>query len=91
MCACNEVNTNNFSQCVPWAKRSCCTKEVTEDIHSDDNMYNFNFNHCHKKMSDECRKHFTQDHCFYECSPNVGPWVVFVSIGALLCTSAYIR
>jgi len=39
-------------------------------------MYGFNYNHCGpgKEMSDRCRKHFVQDLCFYECSPNVGPW-----------------
>jgi len=27
-------------------------------------------------------RHFTQDHCFYECSPNVGPWIVEVIINS---------
>ncbi|CAH2225923.1 folate receptor beta [Pelobates cultripes] len=26
-------------------------------------------------MSPECKKHFIQDTCFYECSPNLGPWI----------------
>ena len=31
-------------------------------------------------MSERCRKHFIQDLCFYECSPNVGPWRQAVSL-----------
>lgn len=31
------------------------------------------------RMSDECRRHFMQDLCFYECEPNVKPWVVKVN------------
>ncbi|KAK3860461.1 hypothetical protein Pcinc_033488 [Petrolisthes cinctipes] len=64
-----------FEQCMPWKERSCCTDEVAEIIHTS-SPYNFNFDHCNQKMSDKCRRHFMQDHCFYECSPNVGPWVV---------------
>nr|XP_027222054.1 folate receptor gamma-like [Penaeus vannamei]XP_027222055.1 folate receptor gamma-like [Penaeus vannamei]XP_027222056.1 folate receptor gamma-like [Penaeus vannamei] len=68
-----------FKQCTPWKTRSCCTEEVTRKIH-EDSLYSFNFNHCmhqtKKEMSRECHRHFKQDHCFYECSPNVGPWVV---------------
>ncbi|XP_046401662.1 folate receptor alpha-like isoform X2 [Ischnura elegans] len=29
-------------------------------------------------MSADCRRHFMQDLCFYECSPNIGPWIVKV-------------
>ncbi|KAF3847860.1 hypothetical protein F7725_020888 [Dissostichus mawsoni] len=42
-------------------------------------MYNFNWDHC-GVMSDKCKKHFTQDTCFYECSPHLGPWIQDVSI-----------
>jgi folate receptor len=39
-------------------------------------MYGFNYNHCpNRKMSSKCLEHFVQDLCFYECSPNVGPWM----------------
>ncbi|KAG9467665.1 hypothetical protein GDO78_014512 [Eleutherodactylus coqui] len=27
-------------------------------------------------MSEQCKTHFIQDTCFYECSPNLGPWIV---------------
>ncbi|XP_050686984.1 folate receptor gamma-like isoform X2 [Eriocheir sinensis] len=68
--------SNLYKQCQPWKNRSCCTEELTRDIHHD-NPYNFNMNHCPgKTLSDKCRKRFIQDHCFYECSPNIGPWVV---------------
>ncbi len=29
-------------------------------------------------MSKECKRHFIQDLCFYECEPYVKPWVVKV-------------
>lgn len=61
-------------QCTPWKSRSCCTNNTAVLAHGE-KMYGFNFNHCPEKpMSDQCRKHFVQDLCFYECSPNVGPW-----------------
>ncbi|CAG2065434.1 unnamed protein product [Timema podura] len=70
-----------YFQCVPWRDRSCCTFNTTHLTHHG-SPYNFNFNHCGhvKNMSEECRKHFIQDSCFYECSPNVGPWVVKVEM-----------
>lgn len=68
-----------FSQCSPWKSRSCCTNATAKSLH-EPNHYNFNLDHCaHKKpMSEECKKHFIQDLCFYECSPNVGHWLVKV-------------
>nr|CAD7463869.1 unnamed protein product [Timema tahoe] len=70
-----------YFQCVPWRDRSCCTFNTTHLTHHG-SPYNFNFNHCGhvKNMSEECRRHFIQDSCFYECSPNVGPWVVKVEM-----------
>ncbi|XP_076067302.1 folate receptor gamma-like isoform X2 [Oratosquilla oratoria] len=64
-----------FGQCTPWKSRSCCTSSVTFFVHSG-NL--FNLNHCPDKpdLSRACRRHFLQDQCFYECSPNIGPWVV---------------
>ncbi|KAL7637365.1 UNVERIFIED_CONTAM: hypothetical protein RMT77_012091 [Armadillidium vulgare] len=68
-----------FGQCTPWKERACCTSNTTKNIHENkEALYNFDFNHCSemKPLSAECLKHFNQDHCFYECSPNIGPWVV---------------
>lgn len=68
-----------FAQCKLWQERSCCTNATAKSLH-DPMHLNFNFDHCShiKPLSDECRKHFVQDTCFYECSPNVGPWLVKV-------------
>ncbi|GLG95778.1 Folate receptor beta [Gryllus bimaculatus] len=68
-------------QCVPWKERACCTANTTRHLHVA-NLYKFNYNHCseHRNMSESCRRHFMQDECFYECSPNIGPWVVKVSM-----------
>ncbi|XP_054718220.1 folate receptor gamma-like [Uloborus diversus] len=66
-------------QCVPWRDHACCTADVTVDLHETD-LYNFTLDHCydqlHVKMSKECRRHFNQNNCFYECEPNIGLWVV---------------
>jgi len=80
-------------QCTPWKRRSCCTHNTTTNAHHS-GLYNFNYDHCsHKKnMSEECRRHFIQDLCFYECSPNIGPWTVRVGdiqVSLLLCTWAW--
>lgn len=62
-------------QCSPWKDRSCCTGNTTIHAHSG-SMYGFSHDHCpNHKMSDKCKEHFTQDLCFYECSPNIGPWI----------------
>ncbi|ESO89510.1 hypothetical protein LOTGIDRAFT_125346 [Lottia gigantea] len=63
-----------FSFCSPWKKRSCCTEQITKQMHISDSWYNFNWNHC-GDLSANCRSHFLQDLCFYECSPNTGPWL----------------
>lgn len=60
--------------CKRWADRSCCTAETTQGVHGD-NWLNFDKNHC-GPLSAKCKEFFTRDDCFYECSPNVGPWLV---------------
>ena len=68
-------------QCSPWKDHSCCTKEITDQLHANQTWYKMDYNHCPSQpMSDKCRSRFTQDLCFYECSPNVGPWLVKVRI-----------
>ncbi|XP_059472793.1 folate receptor beta-like [Neocloeon triangulifer] len=62
-------------QCAPWKNRSCCSHENQDKLH-ELKLYNFDFEHCSQKLSPKCRKHFIQDLCFYECSPNTGPWIV---------------
>lgn len=68
-----------YKQCTPWKHRSCCLHNTTREAHHT-NLYGFDYDHCGllKKMSTDCRRHFMQDLCFYECSPNVGPWIVKV-------------
>lgn len=68
-------------QCTPWKEFSCCTHNISKTLHYG-NLYNFDLNHCAhiKPMSPACKRHFIQDSCFYECEPNVRPWVVRVSI-----------
>uniref|UniRef100_H2ZRN0 Folate receptor n=1 Tax=Latimeria chalumnae TaxID=7897 RepID=H2ZRN0_LATCH len=62
-------------QCTPWRDNACCTANTSQEAHNDNSyLYNFNWNHC-GIMSDKCKRHFTQDTCLYECSPNLGPWI----------------
>ena len=66
--------------CKPWSNYSCCTTNTSAKIHADGilSLYNMVLDQCPsvKNMSDKCRKHFKRDTCFYECSPNLSPWVV---------------
>ncbi|KAF8792359.1 folate receptor alpha-like [Argiope bruennichi] len=66
-------------QCLPWKDHSCCTTDVSVDLH-EKNMYNFTLDHCYaltrRNISSECRKYFKQNDCFYECEPHIGLWVV---------------
>ena len=65
--------------CKPWQNRSCCTWNTTDNIDQNGtlSLYGILLDQCpmKKKMSDKCKKHFERDTCFYECSPNVGPWI----------------
>ncbi|XP_037631492.1 folate receptor isoform X1 [Sebastes umbrosus] len=64
-----------YQQCAPWRDNACCTANTSTEAHEDNSyLYNFNWNHC-GVMSPQCKKHFTQDTCFYECSPHLGPWI----------------
>ncbi|XP_004683747.1 PREDICTED: folate receptor alpha [Condylura cristata] len=62
-------------QCSPWKDNACCSFNTSQEAHKDISyLYNFNWDHC-GKMAPECKKHFIQDTCLYECSPNLGPWI----------------
>ncbi|EEC09137.1 folate receptor 3 precursor, putative, partial [Ixodes scapularis] len=67
--------------CTPWKNEACCTENTTRDVHHTA-MYGFSLDFCEEqtgqKMRDVCKKHFHRDLCFYECEPNIGPWVVKV-------------
>ncbi|CAE1273752.1 FOLR [Acanthosepion pharaonis] len=64
-----------FQKCAPWNKRSCCQRNVTKSIHTSDVWFNFSWHHC-APLSPQCQSYFIQDLCFYECTPNGGPWIV---------------
>uniref|UniRef100_A0A493T8D8 Folate receptor-like domain-containing protein n=1 Tax=Anas platyrhynchos platyrhynchos TaxID=8840 RepID=A0A493T8D8_ANAPP len=62
-------------QCAPWKDNACCTANTSSEAHRDQSyLYNFNWNHC-GVMPPKCKRHFIQDTCLYECSPNLGPWI----------------
>ncbi|XP_072432852.1 folate receptor isoform X1 [Chiloscyllium punctatum] len=67
-----------YKQCEPWKDNACCRANTTLEAHNDQShLYNFNWNHC-GIMTEKCKRHFIQDTCLYECSPNLGPWIVTV-------------
>lgn len=62
-------------QCMPWKDNACCTSNTSWEAHLDVSLlYSFSLLHCGLMMPD-CQKHFIQAVCFYECSPNLGPWI----------------
>ncbi|CAG5121900.1 unnamed protein product [Candidula unifasciata] len=61
--------------CSPWASRSCCTPATAEGLSVSPRWLNFEWDHC-QTLTPQCREYFRMDLCFYECSPNVGPWLV---------------
>ncbi|XP_058401705.1 folate receptor gamma-like [Diceros bicornis minor] len=62
-------------QCSPWKKNACCSVSTSRELHKDTSLlYNFTWDHC-GKMEPACKRHFIQDTCLYECSPNLGPWI----------------
>ncbi|XP_023377474.1 folate receptor beta-like [Pteropus vampyrus] len=62
-------------QCSPWKKNACCSVSTSQELHRDTSLlYNFNWDHC-GQMEPACKRHFIQDTCLYECSPNLGPWI----------------
>ncbi|XP_034521494.1 LOW QUALITY PROTEIN: folate receptor beta-like, partial [Ailuropoda melanoleuca] len=62
-------------QCTPWKEKACCSASTSQELHKEISLlYNFTWDHC-GKMEPACRRHFIQDNCLYECSPNLGPWI----------------
>lgn len=62
-------------QCSPWKRNACCSVNTSQELHKDNSrLYNFNWDHC-GEMTPACKRHFIQDTCLYECSPNLGPWI----------------
>uniref|UniRef100_A0A2I2Z774 Folate receptor-like domain-containing protein n=1 Tax=Gorilla gorilla gorilla TaxID=9595 RepID=A0A2I2Z774_GORGO len=56
-------------------KNACCMTNTSQELHKDTSrLYNFNWDHC-GKTEPACKRHFIQDTCLYECSPNLRPWI----------------
>ena len=71
-----EPETAGLKQCDAWKSLSCCTVETAVQVAIDASpLYNFNYSHC-GTLSEKCLAWFIKNHCFYECSPNIGPWIV---------------
>uniref|UniRef100_A0A452TM52 IZUMO1 receptor, JUNO n=1 Tax=Ursus maritimus TaxID=29073 RepID=A0A452TM52_URSMA len=64
-----------YEECIPWQDNACCTAGTSWEAHLDASLlYTFSLLHCGVMMPG-CEKHFLQAICFYECSPNLGPWI----------------
>nr|XP_014705664.2 folate receptor alpha-like [Equus asinus] len=62
-------------QCSPWKENSCCSLTTSQEAHKDiSHLYRFNWDHC-GRMEAVRKRHFIQDTCLCECSPNLGPWI----------------
>ncbi|TPP66638.1 Folate receptor alpha [Fasciola gigantica] len=61
--------------CHEWAERSCCTADTLKKSQTG-LIYNFDHSHCNRTMSEKCEAMFLRDLCFYQCSPNLGPWII---------------
>lgn len=64
----------NLQTCSHFSDKACCTNDTAASLRDDDALYGFNYSHC-APMSKECQNFFLQNNCFYECSPNVWPWL----------------
>ncbi|CAH8855471.1 unnamed protein product [Trichobilharzia szidati] len=67
----------NKSVCKSWSSLSCCSSLNFDDA-SSTSLYRFTHSHC-GNMSETCQQVFRNDLCFYQCSPNLGPWLVKVT------------
>jgi len=71
---------NLTGECKSWSSNACCKANVTQAGQMEVNHYKFDVNHCdvraNRKMSPKCQQYFQRDTCFFDCEPNIGPWVV---------------
>lgn len=96
----NELSSNKkvlklykYLQCKPWQSRACCEDNTTLAFHLNKVWLGFNMDHCPgHNLSDACRNWFLQDLCFYECSPNTGPWIteVYLLYIHVFCFNFYV-
>ncbi|XP_069845671.1 sperm-egg fusion protein Juno [Dipodomys merriami] len=64
-----------YMECMPWKDNACCTASTSWEAHLDVSpLHDFTLIHC-GLLTPHCRKHFFRAICFYECSPNLGPWI----------------
>lgn len=75
--------TDEFKHCSPWKKHACCKANTTKHIANDGtfSLYRMKWNQCDhiKPLSAQCKSFLEKDTCFYECSPNMSPWIVEVT------------
>ncbi|XP_027807157.1 sperm-egg fusion protein Juno [Marmota flaviventris] len=67
-----------YVECIPWKDNACCTATTSWEAHLEVSpLHNFTLVHC-GLLTPSCQKHFIQAICFYQCSPNLGPWIQLV-------------
>nr|CAB3246774.1 folate receptor gamma [Phallusia mammillata] len=67
---------DELMKCSSWKDNSCCTNHTAFYANDDEaHLYGFNLSHC-QNMSQKCKNWFISNNCFYECSPNIGPWIL---------------
>ncbi|XP_070552620.1 folate receptor gamma-like [Ptychodera flava] len=66
--------------CESWKSRTCCDASTTKYLHEVETWFQFDWGHC-GQLSRTCMDFMLKDACFYECSPNLGPWRVYTIDG----------
>eukprot|EP01023_Acetabularia_acetabulum_P008854 TRINITY_DN1388_c0_g1_i2.p1 TRINITY_DN1388_c0_g1~~TRINITY_DN1388_c0_g1_i2.p1 ORF type:complete len:490 (+),score=101.55 TRINITY_DN1388_c0_g1_i2:2190-3659(+) len=73
-----EADISFYDNCKQYKDNACCSRDIVNNIVS---LYpGYEFNRCDEdpnlpyKMSEECKKYFIDELCFYECDVNAGKY-----------------
>ncbi|XP_065828985.1 folate receptor gamma-like [Oscarella lobularis] len=71
----NETSANFTGACATWKSHSCCTTQTAQliDARGDRDLYDFHWDDC-DTISPACEYYLKAESCFYECSPDLGPY-----------------
>jgi len=71
--------------CSSFSGDSCCSATTAAIINDATNttLYNFDYSHC-GPISKQCEVFLQMEECFYECSPELAPWISEGPFGPIL-------
>ena len=69
-------NVETFEFCQPWQGQSCCTADIAKSIglHGQLKVDGTSWELC-GTLSERCKSFLKKETCFYECEPNLVPWI----------------